>query len=70
MPLSAAHVEKLRRAWFDVSGELVTNEEAWNMATRVLVFFDALARCPAPGVDKSGLTGTSKNGIDGDSPPS
>lgn len=56
MPLSQDRVNKLRDLWFQVSGELVSDQEAWDMATKILCFFDALCSCPKPPVDNSLLT--------------
>ena len=64
MPLSQKHVDKLKMIWFNLSGELVTNEEAWNMATRVLTFFDVLLSVdPGGSVDKQGSTNDSESEI-------
>ena len=44
MPLSQDRVNKLRDLWFQVSGELVSNEEAWDMAARIMYFCEALSQ--------------------------
>lgn len=56
MPLSQQQVDDLRNIWFRVSGELVTNEEAWDMATHLLVFFDTFLDFGPPPVDNPILT--------------
>jgi len=70
MPLSQDHVSKLRTIWFDLTGELLTMDETWNMATRLIVFFDVLTKRPSSPVDNSILTDSSPNGINdiGDPP--
>lgn len=66
MPLSQQQVDDLRNIWFRVSGELVTNEEAWDMATRLLVFFDTFLDFGPSPVDNPILTESLENVIDED----
>lgn len=54
MPLSQKHVDKLKMIWFKETGELVSTEEAWEMATRLLSFCTALLE--ADTVDNSPST--------------
>lgn len=42
MPLSQRSIEKLKAIWKQESGEEITDAEAWDMATRLLCFFEAL----------------------------
>lgn len=51
--LTDAEIERLRAAWRAASGEDISTEEAWDMATRILCLFDALLSVP---VDNSFLT--------------
>lgn len=60
MPITQDRVNQLRDLWFQISGKLVSNEEAWDMATRILCLLNALCSCPKPAVDNSILTNGSQ----------
>lgn len=65
MPLLQKHVDNLADRWFKISGEVLTKEEAWDMATRLLTFFDTLQQIsPAFKGDNSILTTENLNVID------
>jgi hypothetical protein len=63
MTLDQQHVARLRTLWFDLTGELVTMDEAWSMATRLVVFFDVLVKADALPVDNSPLNAAKANEI-------
>ena len=62
MPLSRQSIDDLRRIIGDLSREEISEDEAWEMATRLLSFFDALTGVEGSAVDNPRLTNSDRRG--------